>query len=147
MIQVAVKNFNSVKDLLAYAQKQVNSTLKNEVAVEAVNTLKEHIVTDVYDVYSPQYYERKGAQGGFLDEDNIEVEVVDDETISVDSIRFDGNRDVAQIVESGQGYMNDFEYNGVPRPFTENTREELRSSNRLQNAMKRGLKKRGLDVQ
>jgi hypothetical protein len=144
---MASKDFTSLKDLMEYLNKQVQSTNKNEVAQTVVKTMQEHIQSDVYDVYDPKVYARKGYNGGLIDDSNIEAGVVDDETIYVENIRFDGDREVADIVESGQGYTYQFDYYGVPRPFTENTREELSKGTKLQQAMRDGLKKRGLDIQ
>ena len=135
-----------MRQLEAAINKKITSVLKNEIAKEVVQTMQEHIESDVYSVYDPVKYERKGYHGGLIDPNNIEVSMMDDNTISVENIRFDGDREVAQIIESGQGYTYDFPYNGVPRPFTENTRIELKSTNKLQQAMRQGLKKRGLDV-
>jgi hypothetical protein len=138
--------FSDPYKMFAHLEKMINSTLKQEVASEAVETMQEHVQSDVYDPYSPVMYERQGYDGGLIDRDNIEVEIKSDNTISIENIRFDGDREVAQIIESGSGYTYDFEFNGVPRPFTENTRKELESSNRLQLEMAKGLRKRGLDV-
>jgi Txe/YoeB family toxin of Txe-Axe toxin-antitoxin module len=143
---VANKDFNSIEAALKFIEQQAQSVLKQEIASKVVKTMKKHVQTDVYDKYEPVMYERQGYNGGLIDEDNIEVSVVDDDTISVENIRFDGNREVAQIVESGQGYTYDFEYNGIPRPFTENTRNELRETNALEIEMRKGLTRRGLNV-
>jgi hypothetical protein len=141
------KSFNNLNDLFKHLEKQANSVLKNEVAEEVIRTMQEKIEDEVYSVYEPRVYERQGYQGGLVDPKNIEVTVESDNTIAVENIRFDGDREVAQIVESGQGYQFDFPYNGAPRPFTEKTREELQSTDRLNQAMKQGLKKRGIDSQ
>lgn len=141
------KSFNNLNDLFKHLEKQANSVLKNEVAEEVIRTMQEKIEDEVYSVYEPRVYERQGYQGGLVDPKNIEVTVESDNTIAVENIRFDGDREVAQIVESGQGFQFDFPYNGVPRPYTEKTKEELRNTDRLNQAMKQGLKKRGIDSQ
>lgn len=144
---MANKDFTSIEAALKFIEKQSLSVLKQEIAKATVKTMQKHIQTDVYDVYDPKQYERKSYQGGLIDQDNIEVAVVDDNTISVENIRFDGDREVAQIVESGEGYIYDFPFNGVPRPFTENTIEELKETGLLEQEMKKGLARRGFNVQ
>lgn len=139
--------FNNFREIEKFLQGKINSTLKNEVAETVIETMQEKIEEEVYSVYDPKVYERQGYQGGLTDPSNIEVQVVDDNTISVENIRFDGNREVAEIVETGQGYMYNFPYNGRPRPFTEATREELRNTDKLKNSMRRGLKKRGISAE
>lgn len=138
-------DFKSLSELEKYLNSKIQSALKNEVAETTIQTMQKHIESDVYAVYEPKQYVRKGYQGGLSDPHNIEVEVIDDNTISVENIRFDGDREVAQIVESGKGYQYKFDYYGVPRPFTENTREELKNTDQLKKSMKQGLKRQGID--
>lgn len=137
--------FKDVKSLLKYAQQQTQSVLKTDIAKKTVSAMQQKIQEEVYDKYEPVQYERKGYHGGLIDEDNIEVSMVDDNTLCVENIRFDGKREVAQIVESGDGYQYDFDFNGVPRPFTEATRKEL-ASGVLHQTMKTGLSRKGFDV-
>lgn len=146
MRKLANKDFKDLASLFKHLEQQTQSVLKQEVAKTVVKTMQKHIQDDVYDVYEPTIYERKGYQGGLIDEDNIEVTMQDDNTLSVENIRFDGDREVAEIVETGENYTYSFEYSGVPRPFTENTRKEFRETNILENEMKKGLTRRGLDV-
>lgn len=143
---MANKDFDDLASMFKFLEQQAQSVLKQEIAKTVVKKMQKHIQEDVYDVYDPVMYERKGYNGGLIADDNIEITVVDDNTISVENIRFDGDREVAEIVESGMGYIFDFPYNGVPRPFTENTRKELQETNILEIEMKKGLTRRGLDV-
>ncbi|MGR7944285.1 MULTISPECIES: hypothetical protein [unclassified Paenibacillus] len=143
---MAKREFSDLKSMFTYLDQQAQSVLKQEVAKKTVEKMQQHIQSDVYDVYDPVLYERKGYNGGLIDEDSIEVGLVDDNTLYVENIRFDGDREVAEIVESGQGYTYDFLYNGVPRPFTENTRQELQQTGVLNEVMRNGLSRRGLDV-
>jgi hypothetical protein len=139
--------FKSLKELLAYAEKQANSVLKKETAETVVRTMQDKIQEEIYDVYEPKVYERQGYSGGLIDRDNIEVEVLGDNRISVENIRFDGDREVAEIVETGLGYQYSFPYAGKPRPFTEATRVDLASSDKLKESMKQGLFKRGIKTE
>ncbi|WP_372011317.1 hypothetical protein NBRC13296_12125 [Paenibacillus chitinolyticus] len=138
-----MKEFNNLKDALSFLQQQINSSLKEEISDLTVKTLQENMQKEVYDVYQPKKYDRAGYQGGLIDPSNIEVKL-DGNTLSLESMRPDGERNVAEIVETGQGYTYNFEYAGKPRPFTDTTREELRESNKLIHSMKNGLHKRGI---
>ncbi len=58
-----------------------------------------------------------------------------------------------ELIEFGQGYKSmgyDFPHNGLrymePRPFTKKTIENLKSNKAHVEAMKNGLKKRGLNI-
>ena len=147
------KEFKNLNDLYSYIEKQIRSSLKSEVANTAVETMRKNIQSEVYDVYEPKEYQRT-----YELMKKIEVGQKDDDTIFVENVRYDNwidpatgdiysNRHVAYIVETGEGYMYDFPYYGVPRPFTEATRKELASSSKLNKAMEKGLKNRGLDVE
>ena len=81
-----------------------------------------------------------------MDEANMEVTMLNDTTLSIENVRSDDGRNVAEIVETGIGYEFEFPYNGVPRPFTEATREELRNTNEHIHAMYVGLKKQGINL-
>lgn len=140
--------FNNLKDLFKHVEKQMQSTLKNEIAELVVETMQSHVQEDVYDVYEPvDPSKRRMYDGGLIDQDSIEIQVVDDNTISVENIAIDGLRNVPYIVESGQGYFS----GASPiltrgRKFTEGTREELHNTDKLKQTMKNGLRKRGVKV-
>lgn len=133
------KEFKNLNELFKFVEKQVQSTLRDEVAKVAVETMQKHVQEDVYDVYEPVMYERTGRL-----KREIEVDVVDDNTIAIENARYENGRNIAEIVETGQGYQYYFEFYGEERPFTRNTREELKNTNKLKNAMAKGLNKRGI---
>ncbi|MWV44974.1 hypothetical protein GRF59_15230 [Paenibacillus sp. HJL G12] len=136
----------NMKQLESLIKKKVSNALMTDVAPRAKNTMKEKIDDCVYSVYSPTMYEREKENGGLTDDANILISLIGDTTLSVESHRMDGDRNVSEIVESGVGYQYDFEYNGRPRRFTEATREELRDTGSHIAALYSGLKKQGLDV-
>ncbi|OMD71219.1 hypothetical protein [Paenibacillus odorifer] len=142
--------FKSLKELERYLNKQIAQSLKNDVGNGvARKKLKENIESEVYDKYDPVMYERQRENGGLLDDKNIIVEMIDNNTVSVESHRMDRNRNVGVIVETGIGYNEDwsFPYTHKGRPFTEVTREELMNDGSVEDALIKGLKKQGLDVQ
>ncbi|MCM3273899.1 hypothetical protein [Paenibacillus elgii] len=139
--------FNNLKELEKHLNEKIAKSLKNEVAKATVKTMQEEIKETVYNVYEPKVYHRHYYQGGLLDPDNIEVEVTGDNSISVENIRHDGEREVAYIVETGDGY-----YSGAPsvltngRRFTASTRKRLIKEDILRKAMKDGLNRQGIDT-
>jgi hypothetical protein len=139
-------DFTSLTKMFQHIENKAASVLKKEIADLVVETMQEKIEEEVYSVYEPKEYVRQRYQGGLQDPRNIEITMIGDNTISVENIRFDGDREVAEIVESGQGYTYDFPYAGVPRPFTQATRDELNQSGKLKVAMSQGLRKRGFDT-
>jgi glycyl-tRNA synthetase (class II) len=127
-----------IEKMAKEAMQQENSEVKKEV----VETGKQHVESDVYNVYTPQTYERTGQLKESWDSENTT------DGIAVFNTREDEDTDkyIPEVIETGQGYDYDFEYNGRERPFISNTREELRNSNRLQEAMKRDLRSKGIKV-
>jgi hypothetical protein len=140
-------DFKSLAEVAKYLQDKANSALKNEVAEAARDEMQIQIQEQVYDVYDPQVYVRRGYNDGLIDPHNIEIQAVGDDSISIENIAYDGMRNVPYIVESGEGY-----FSGAPdvltkgRKFTEATRESLRQG-KFKLAMQKGLKRQGIDTQ
>nr|WP_251035389.1 hypothetical protein [Paenibacillus sp. ISL-20] len=135
-----------LEKVLHQIQSKINKAQQENVAPVVKKIMKENIESEVYSVYDPSMYERDREHGGLLDEDNMKVTMLDETTLSVENIRSDDGRNVAEIVETGQGYEHDFMFNGIPRPFTEATRDELRNTNVHVAALYTGLKQQGLNV-
>lgn len=123
-----------IEKLAAKAMQKQNS----ETSKTVIETGKKHVQEDVYDVYDPIMYQRSGEL-----KESWKVENTSN-GIAVSNDRHDDGRNVAEIIESGQGYQYDFEYNGKARPFTENTREELRNSNKLAQSLEKDLNSLGI---
>ncbi|WP_270574328.1 hypothetical protein [Bacillus glycinifermentans] len=130
------------KDLAILVQKealkaiqQSNSNTKQTL----IKTGQDHVETDVYDVYDPLVYERTHElKSSFVTEDEVNG-------ISLDNIREDDGRDVATIVETGQGYTYPDEHGygyGKPRPFMANTAEALKDG-RLIEAVSKDVNRLG----
>lgn len=144
-------NFKNINELAKYVNQQVlPKTLKEDVGEKLVRPkLKENIQSEVYDVYEePVVYERLKEHGGLLDDANIIVNMIDNNTVSIESRRMDDGRDVSVIVETGVGYNPEwlFPYTNKGRPFTEVTRDELRNDGSVEYAIIKGLKKLGIDT-
>jgi hypothetical protein len=144
-------NFKNVNDLAKYINQQVlPKTLKEDVGEKLVRPkMKENIQSEVYDVYEePVIYKRLRENGGLMDDANIIVEMIDNNTVSIESHRMDDNRNVSVIVETGVGYNEDwsFPYTHKGRPFVETTRDELRNDGSVEHAIVKGLKRLGINT-
>lgn len=134
------KNLN---DLFAHIQKDINDTLQNEVAETVKDHMSDTIQQNVYNVYSPMYYKRRGEQGGFIDKRNMKA-TVNGDTLTVRDIAplDNGNKqyELDAIIEYGWGNQP------FPRPFYDGTEERLLMTNDHVKSMKRGLRKKGYKV-
>lgn len=139
--------FTDLSQLEKYLNEKINSALRNEVADTARDTMQEHVMSDVYDKYTPSQYVRTGD----LYKD-IVTQMVDDNTVSIENVTRDEEtgRLVAPIVESGVGYTwkDSRIYNMQPfeRPFVENTAKDL-ADGKAKIALANGLKRQGLDIE
>ena len=108
-------------------------------------------------VYAPSIYKRR-SNNGIDDESNI-VGKVDNMELEVDNVtEFNedygssnhgiGLSDLINDGDSLNGFFYDYpgEFN-QPRPFIDNTIEEIETSNSVDNALEKGLHKRGYDIE
>lgn len=152
--------FRSLKTLNAYIKKQINDSLKEEV-LEAVKDVElDHISDDVLGAYNPIEYARRDTRG------------IDDPANIIAAPPRDGILEVENVTQFNPGYGSDntgyglvglIEYgngwNGYnyeyphpggrkpfnkPRPFIQNTKEDLKNNKQHVIALKDGLNKRGI---
>ena len=152
----------NLNDLKVYIQAQINSALADEVKTAVAETAEKVGLDVVYGAYqSPVIYERRHGSGeSLLDPENFSGEV-DNGVLTVKSTAkpnysYYGANDytiksLAELVEYGNGYGGQrysFPVKEItePRPFMAKTAEELGSNNALKEALKEGLKRRGLAV-
>lgn len=136
--------FKNINNLLKYIEKQVQDTMTNEVADAATKNMAKAVQTSVYDVYSPQYYKRRMNNGGLSDTHNMEVSEIQNGIAVHDAAPLDNGRndyDLDDIIVNGLGnqpFERDF--------YSENV-ERLQKNQEHTEALKQGLKKRGIDVE
>lgn len=142
--------------LLKDLKSDIEDTLAHEVLDEVKNIELRHIQDDVLSTYSPKIYQRR-VIGGIDDPDNI-VARVKDMQLKVDNVtEFNDNYNtynygvgLANLINDGEsrhGFYYDYEGEFTqPRPFIDNTIEEIEQTNSVENALKKGLKKRNYDV-
>lgn len=144
--------FNNLKDLEKFLNKQIQQSLEKDVAPKIVKLAQEHVETDVYDVYPhPKEYQRTGQL-----KKSFEVNPLPD-GIEIENTRQDHDRYIPEIIEYGhdkssQGYQYAYHYPDgdnylQPRPFIENTRQEILDKNIHVDELKKSLKSKGMDVE
>lgn len=136
--------FKNLNSLCRHIEKQIQDTMVNEVADTVKDNMTEAVHTSVYDAYSPQYYNRRMNNGGLSDTHNMEVTEIKNgisvhNAAPLDNGRNDYNLD--EIIVYGLGNQP-FE-----RDFYAETAERLSENQEHTEALKQGLKKRGIEVE
>ncbi|TYS56445.1 hypothetical protein FZC83_02400 [Rossellomorea marisflavi] len=137
--------FKSMKELKAYIDSKAKEAMNKgtHVKSEVIETGKAHVQSDVYDLYSPKQYDRTGQ----LKEQWDTEETANGMNVFPSRRDEDTGKYVPEVIETGQGYDYEFDYNGRARPFIENTRNELAANKgRLTDALKQDLKSIGVNV-
>ena len=128
----------------------------DEVLDEVKEIELRHIKQDVFSVYSPKIYQRR-LNDGIDDPENI-VGKVNNMVLEVENItRFNDDygtynhgTGLADLINDGErlngffyDYTGEFEQ---ARPFLDNTEEKIERTSSVENALEKGLKKRGYDI-
>ncbi|WP_431785781.1 hypothetical protein [Paenibacillus lactis] len=142
-----VNNLKDLEKMFIGLNKNISNALDVEVTNATREVMKEQIQQVVYEPYDPTVYERQKEVGGLTDEENIKATLKNANTLIIENVRSDKGVNVAEIVESGEGYKYEFPFNGVPRPFSEATREYLENTGIHKEALYRGLKRQGISVE
>lgn len=142
-------DMNELKKVLDYIEKENNKILKTKIKDEIIKTQKKHIEEDVYNKYAPKIYIRTFALRenenilDISDKDN-EIEIAN---ITTHQGMYSKNEvDVSEIIETGEGY--DFRGYGYeyesPRPFIENTIENMKYNKTIENTFKEAWNEKGI---
>lgn len=144
--------YDDVDELLKSLEADIEDTLMHEVLDEVKEIELRHVEEDVFDVYKPKIYERRDS-GGIDDPDNI-VGTVQNMELEVENITpfasgyGTWNRGVGltELINNGNstsGYFYDYpgEFN-QPRPFLDNTIEEIERTDDVEDALAKGLNNR-----
>lgn len=148
--------YDDIDALLKDLKSDIEETLMDEVLDEVKDIELRHIEEDVFSVYSPSIYKRR-LNDGIDDPDNIAGKVSNMQ-LEVDNITkfndgygtYNHGTGLADLINDGEslhGYFYDYpgEF-GQPRPFIDNTIEEIEQTDGVENALAKGLKKRKYDV-
>lgn len=145
-MKIKVNTTKDLDKLFAELQKRINVAQTTDVAATVREEMIDQIEQEVYSVYDPKIYERKKDNGGLTDDDNIDSYMTNATTLVVESNRFDGSKNVGEVVVTGEGYNYGFPYNGVERDYVEATRDSLEATGSHVDALVRGLKRQGINV-
>lgn len=148
--------YDDIDMLLNDIKSDIDEVLMDDVLNEVRNIELKHVEDDVFSVYSPKIYERRGS-GGIDDPENIVGEVnhmhleVDNVTQFNDGYGTYNHGDgLAELINDGDSLTGHFyDYQGEfnqPRPFLDNTIEEIDKTDSVENALADGLRKRNYDV-
>ncbi len=136
--------FKNLNSLCRHIEKQIQDTMVNEVADTVKDNMTEAVHTSVYDAYSPQYYNRRMNNGGLSDTQNMEVTEIQNGISVHNATPLDNGRNdysLDEIIVYGLGNQP-FE-----RDFYAETVERLQENQEHTEALKQGLKKRGIEVE
>lgn len=149
--------YDDINTLLNDIKSDIEDVLMDEVLDTAKEIVLKHIEDDVYSVYKPSVYKRRGNSGGLSDPDNIvgtvknmELEIENIASFNEDYGSSNKGNELAELVNDGDRvgrYMYDYPGSfNQPRPFIDNTIEEIENTNLVEDALSKGLKKRNYDV-
>ena len=160
----------ALTEALAMISKQLAPKIDNALTREVFEDVRDEeaatIYAEVYRVYTPRMYRRRGEYGGLADPYNIEIRggaaqggkmVIVNMTDPnpggcVSDAQVTTGKSLPELVEYGDGYKfyrYDFPSRGRymnARPFTEKTIEHIRTSHAHVTALKDGLIRQGVKV-
>lgn len=160
-------NDRYLNELMDIISSQVQEILSNKVADKAKKIQRDKINEVVYDSYEPTEYDRrKNKKGGLLwgvSSSTLKTQTHNESEVSIynkaeANMKYNGTfKTLPFLIEYGHGYngmMYDhpFSHNNnqlkftEPRPFMEETYNEIVNKNIVQDGIKRGLKKLGYKV-
>ena len=134
--------FNNLNDLFQYIERQAQDTMRNEVSETVKESMSQAVDSAVYDVYEPKYYTRRGLNG----KGNYTVEEIQNGIVISNDTPLDNGGN------GNEPRLDDIICNGLgrqpfPRDFYYETENELLRTQAHKEALKRGLKNRGIDVE
>ncbi len=127
----------TVGGVMKSLNKMVQQILKDQVAPYAISALEKQAQEDVYDVYQPKMYQRRNT----LVQDEYYKATVVGTSLTVKNIAktTDGKHLVSSVVVRGGPYDYVFPYNGVRRPFVENTAKKIMDNGDVARILRQNL--------
>lgn len=155
--------FKTFKELEDFIKVAIKNSLEKEVFETVREEEQRHIGKDVYSKYAPRMYKRRYDDGGLIADENIVGKMISGDILQVtndtlanhfgnppEQVTIEG-KNLSELVEFGDGASGSYDFpteDGEflePRPFTENTIEDLKNSNKHKIALQSGLKRQGID--
>lgn len=138
----------------------IENDIENTLTDEVLETVREielkHIKNEVFS-YRPKIYKRR-KNGGIDDPDNtigkivgrMDMEVMNITPFNPDYGTHNSGNELTELINDGDGKNGwYYDYSGEflqPRPFLDYTKEEILKTQQIDNAMQKGMRKRGYDV-
>jgi hypothetical protein len=152
--------FNDLNSLFKFVKEEAQATLKDEVAKAAIDEMSTTILEETYPAYRSEAknpYIRRGLHDGLADKSNISVEIIDDNTISIENLttgntRYPGSTSGAidGLIVRGTGYTwresAIYRLQPFPRDFYAGTVARLTKNKKHIAAFREGMRKRGIVV-
>lgn len=135
-----LKNLNA---LMKHIEKDMQKVLENEVAETVKENMKAAVDENVYDVFTPEFYNRRMENGGLTDSNNLQATISENVLTVRDVAPLDNGRtdyELDEIIVKGWGKQP------FPRDFYGGTAERLENNGDHIKAMKDRLRKRGYTV-
>ena len=153
------KSFTSLKQLEQYIQQKIDETLLDDVS-ETVKDELQSSVSDVVYTKTPTEYIRRNLKNGSLgDKSTMNSELISNGVLEVSPDAdfnhpfasthggygaVDLDKSLAENIEFGYGSKT--HWYDIPRPFVQESKENLKKSKAHIESMRDGLIKRGLDI-
>ena len=141
-------SYSDIDKLLKDLKSDIEDVLMDEVLDEVKDIEIRHVEEDVFSVYSPNVYRRRQSDG--IDAPDNIVGEVNNMVLEVENItEFTDWRGHAKRGKGLAEFVNDYDYPdiiGQSRPFVDNTVDEIESTDKVEEALARGLRKRKYDV-
>lgn len=149
-------NYDDIDLLLNDIRSDIEDVLMDDVLEEVRDIEISNVKRDVLSAYSPKIYNRRSANG--IDDRRNIIGEVRDMQLSVDNITefndaygtYNHGVGLADLINDGSGksgfyydYSGEFER---PRPFIDNTILEVEKTDRVEEALERGMKRKKYDI-
>lgn len=148
----------SYSDLEKALKQVVQEVMEKEVAEKAKEVIQDNVKEIVYNAGTPAMYIRRGLTNGSLGDIEemkheykngiLEVSNESDYNHTFESNHFGyGNVDLSEPLAYNieYGYGSKSEWYNQPRPFIEESREDMRNGE-FKAAMRKGLRRKGIDT-
>lgn len=160
--RLVTRNITNLKDLEKILQPIINEVLKETVSEVVKDELESSALEVIHGAGEPIKYPRRSSSnslgsGGIADKNTMTSNLISDGTLSV-SPDADRNREFNDYAGWGYDENNSLAFNlqmgygnkqywwNQPRPFVDEARENLKNNKAYLEAMKDGLRAKGLDV-
>ena len=144
------QEFNDIDALFNALLNDIKDSVSEEVSKEMIKIEQEHIDSQVYSTYTPKEYSRRLDNGGLRSEGNMQSTISDSKdgievtvhnsTTGNSQYRNYWGSEIQNFIEEGIYMWN---CDCPPRPFIDDTQEEIDNSNRIEEAVERALNKLG----